>query len=237
MKVASKNNKILLKLVDVWKIYRMGEVNVPALSGVTFDIHKGDFVAITGPSGSGKSTIMNMVGCLDLPTKGDVFLDGENIQMFSESRLSQIRGQKIGFIFQQFNLIPTLTALENVMLPLEFLDLDSDYAKNKAQELLELVGLGDRIYHKPLQLSGGQMQRVSIARALAADPEIILADEPTGNLDTKSGQFIMDFFRKLHREDNKTIVIVTHDINLVRHTDKIVHLRDGIVEKIEHRGA
>jgi putative ABC transport system ATP-binding protein len=228
----------LLHLENVWKIYKMGEVDVPALRGITINVQKGDFIAITGPSGSGKSTIMNMVGCLDLPTKGDIFLDGENILQFSESKLAQIRGQKIGFVFQQFNLIPTLSAMENVMLPLEFQDTDTALAAEKSTELLGKVGLGDRIHHKPQQLSGGQMQRVAIARALAVDPEIILADEPTGNLDTTSGKYIMDFFKRLHDEQGKTIIIVTHDLNLVKYADKIVYLKDGLVEKTEiRRGA
>ncbi|NTV23662.1 MAG: ABC transporter ATP-binding protein [Nanoarchaeota archaeon] len=216
----------------------MGEVDVPALQGVTFQVEKGDFMAITGPSGSGKSTIMNMVGCLDLPTKGDIFLNGESILSFGESRLAQIRGKKIGFVFQQFNLIPTLSAHENVMLPLEFQDVDDVTAFKKASDLLKMVGLAERMHHKPQQLSGGQMQRVAIARALSVDPEIILADEPTGNLDSKSGQFIMEFLKKLHDDENKTIIIVTHDMNLVKFADKIVYLKDGIVERIEHkRGA
>jgi len=228
----------LISLKDVWKIYKMGEVDVPALKGINIEINKGEFVAITGSSGSGKSTIMNLVGCLDLPTSGEIYLDGENILQFRESRLAQIRGQKIGFVFQQFNLIPTLTAHENVMLPLEFQDADDTTASNKAVELLQLVGLGDRLHHKPQQLSGGQMQRVAIARALAVNPEIILADEPTGNLDTKTGQFIMEFLRKLHDDNNKTVIIVTHDLNLVKYADKIIFLRDGVVEKTENkRGA
>jgi len=224
----------IIKLKDVWKVYQMGEVTVPALSGINLEIKKGEFVAIAGPSGSGKSTMMNLVGCLDLPTKGTVYLDGEDIAKFDESRLAQTRGQKIGFVFQQFNLIPTLTALGNVMLPLEFQDTETSIAKKKASELLTLVGLGDRQHHLPSQLSGGQMQRVAIARALAVDPEIILADEPTGNLDSKTGRFILDFFNKIHKKDGKTIIIITHDPHLVHYAERIVSLKDGKIEKITH---
>lgn len=225
----------LIELKDVWKVYQMGEVEVPALRGIDLKINKGEFVAIVGPSGSGKSTMMNLVGCLDLPTKGRIYLEKDNIASFGESKLAHIRGQKIGFIFQQFNLIPTLTALENVMLPLAFQDVDDSSAEKKALELLKMVGLRDRVRHLPTQLSGGEMQRVSIARALAFDPEVILADEPTGNLDSKTGRFIMDFLGKIHGNDSKTIIMVTHDIHLSKSAEKIVHLKDGKVEKIEFR--
>jgi len=226
-------NKTIIELKDVWKIYQMGQVEVPALRGVDLKISKGEFVAIVGPSGSGKSTLMNLVGCLDLPTKGGVYLDNSDIAHFGESKLAQIRGQKIGFVFQQFNLIPNLTALENVMLPLAFQGVDDSSAKKKALELLNLVGLGDRTRHLPTQLSGGEMQRVSIARALANDPEVILADEPTGNLDSTTGRFIMDFLGKIHKGNSKTIIMVTHDLNLSKAAEKVVHIKDGKVEKIE----
>jgi putative ABC transport system ATP-binding protein len=228
--------KKIIELKNVWKIYRMGEVEVPALRGIDLEIRKGEFLAIAGPSGSGKSTMMNLVGCLDLPTKGNIFLDGNNIAGFRESRLSQTRGQKIGFVFQQFNLIPTLTALENVMLPLEFQNMDASSARKRALELLGLVGLKDRVRHLPTQLSGGQMQRVAIARALAADPEIILADEPTGNLDSETGKFIMGLLGKIHEEEAKTIIMVTHDLRLATRAKSIVYLKDGMIERIEHRG-
>jgi len=228
----------VIKLRDVWKVYHMGEVEVPALRGVDLEIKKGEFIAITGASGSGKSTVMNLVGCLDLPSRGELFLENKDVARFGESQLAQIRGQKIGFVFQQFNLIPTLTALGNVMLPLEFQDVDTATAKKKASELLTLVGLGDRMHHLPSQLSGGQMQRVAIARALAVDPEIILADEPTGNLDSKTGRFIMDFLSKIHKEKGKTIIIVTHDLELAKYAERIVHLKDGQLQKITYkRGA
>lgn len=224
----------IIKLKNVSKIYQMGDVQVPALRGIDLEVQKGEFLAIAGASGSGKSTIMNLIGCLDLPSKGNIFLDGNDIAKFRESRLAQIRGQKIGFVFQQFNLIPTLTALENVMLPLEFQDVDSSTAKKKALELLKLVGLEDRVTHLPSQLSGGQQQRVAISRALAVSPEIILADEPTGNLDSKTGKFIMNFLAKIHGDDSKTIIIVTHDLHLVKHAERVIHLKDGQVERIDY---
>jgi putative ABC transport system ATP-binding protein len=223
----------IIKLNDVWKIYKMGEVEVPALRGIDLEVRKREFLAIAGASGSGKSTMMNLVGCLDVPTKGQISLDNENIASLSESRLAQTRGQKIGFIFQQFNLIPTLNALENVMLPLAFQDVDDSKAKERSSKLLKMVGLGDRMYHLPTQLSGGQMQRVAIARSLSVNPEIILADEPTGNLDSKTGRFIMGFLRKMHENDGKTIIMVTHDLHLVRFADRVVHLKDGEIKRIE----
>ena len=227
-------NKSIIDLQDVWKIYQMGEVQVQALRGVDLRVTQGEFLAIAGPSGSGKSTIMNLVGCLDLPSRGDIFLDGENIAGFRESRLAQARGKKIGFVFQQFNLIPTLSALENVALPLEFQDTDAPEAEKRARKLLELVGLEDRVSHLPSQLSGGQMQRVAIARALSVNPEIILADEPTGNLDSKTGSFIMGFLGDIHKKEHKTIIMVTHDLNLVRYADRVVYIKDGMIERTEH---
>ena len=224
----------ILHLENVWKIYQMGEIEVPALKGIDLEIKKGEFLAIVGASGSGKSTMMNLVGCLDLPSKGQILLDNYDIAEFGESKLAQTRGQKIGFVFQQFNLIPTLTAVENVMLPLEFQDVDTPIAKKKALELLNLVGLGDRVHHLPSQLSGGQMQRVAIARALSVNPEIILADEPTGNLDSKTGQFMMDFLSKIQNDEGKTIIIVTHDLNLVKNAERVIYLKDGKIERIEH---
>jgi putative ABC transport system ATP-binding protein len=224
----------IIRLDDVWKIYKMGEVYVHALRGIDLNVKRGEFLAIAGPSGSGKSTIMNLVGCLDLPSKGDIYLDGENIAGFRESRLAQARGKKIGFVFQQFNLLPTLSAIENVMLPLEFQDADSDDAEKRARKLLTLVGLGDRIDHLPSQLSGGQMQRVAIARSLSVNPEIILADEPTGNLDSKTGKFIMDFLGEIHVREKKTIIMVTHDLNLVSYADRVIYLKDGMVERVDH---
>jgi putative ABC transport system ATP-binding protein len=224
-----KNQNALIKLENVWKIYNMGEVEVEALRGINITINQGDFVSIVGSSGSGKSTVMNLVGCLDLPSKGSIFLDDKDISHLSESDLAQIRGQKIGFIFQQFNLIQNLTALENVMLPLEFQDISTAEAKRRATELLTLVGLGDRIHHKPSQLSGGQQQRVAIARSLSNDPEVILADEPTGNLDSRSGLEVMSLLENLWKKEGKTIIMVTHDLNLARHSRKVIKLKDGVV--------
>jgi putative ABC transport system ATP-binding protein len=226
----------IITLEDVWKVYRMGEVEVPALRGINLEISRGEFLAIAGASGSGKSTMMNLVGCLDVPTKGKIFLDKDNIADLGESRLANTRGKKIGFIFQQFNLIPTLNALENVMLPLGFQDVSDSKAEKISGRLLRMVGLGERMKHLPSQLSGGQMQRVAIARSLALNPEIILADEPTGNLDSKTGSFIMDFLRKMHGNDGKTIIMVTHDLHLVKFADRVVHLKDGEIESIERKG-
>jgi putative ABC transport system ATP-binding protein len=224
----------VIQLEAVWKIYQMGDVQVQALSGIDLEIERGEFLAIAGASGSGKSTMMNLIGCLDLPSKGKISLNGTDIATLHESQLAQIRGKNIGFVFQQFNLIPTLTALENVMLPLEFQNVDSRKARETALELLKLVGLGDRVHHLPSQLSGGQQQRVAIARALAVDPDIILADEPTGNLDSKTGEFVMNLLADIHRKDTKTIILVTHDFYLVKRAERVVYLKDGKIERIEH---
>jgi len=227
----------VIKLDSVWKIYSMGKVQVPALRGIDLEIAKGEFVVITGPSGSGKSTMMNLVGCLDSPTKGKVYLDDKNTLSLRESRLAEIRGQKIGFVFQQFNLIPTLTALENVMLPMEFQELSTEKIEKRAKDLLELVGLGGRFNHKPNEMSGGEQQRVAIARALANNPEVVLADEPTGNLDSKTGQYIMDFLCQLHKKEGKTLVVITHDVSLIRYAKgiiRIIQLKDGKIEKEIH---
>lgn len=222
----------IIELNDVWKIYNLGKVKVEALRGFTLNIYKNEFVVIMGPSGSGKSTTVNMIGCLDTPTKGEIKLYSKNISKLTESELAQIRGKRIGFIFQKFNLLNSLTALENVMLPMTFHNLAISDRKRKAKELLEKVGLGDRVNHKPNELSGGQQQRVAIARALAVEPEIILADEPTGNLDSKSGHQIMEMLDQLYYE-GRTIVLVTHDSRYLEHGTKRVSLIDGKVEKEE----
>ncbi len=224
----------VIKLENVWKTYKMGEVKVHALQGINLEIKKGEFVAIEGPSGSGKSTAMNMVGALDIPSQGRILLDGKNISSFSESELSQIRGRKIGFIFQQFNLIPTLTALENVTLPMIFQDVNKEKRIEKATQLLKMMELGDRMHHRPTELSGGQQQRVAIARSLANDPEVILADEPTGNLDSKTGKNMIRFLEKLNKE-GKTIIIVTHDANISKHAHRIEFLKDGKIIKTKKR--
>jgi putative ABC transport system ATP-binding protein len=225
----------LIKLTDVWKIYRMGEVDFAALSGIDLEIYKGEFLVVLGPSGSGKSTLMNLLGCLDLPSKGAVFLDSKDISELDESELARIRGQMIGFIFQSFNLIPTLNTLENVLLPLEFQEEDSAKARKRGEYLLEIVGLSDKKQNLPSQLSGGQRQRVAIARSLAVNPPIILADEPTGNLDSKTGGYILEFLAKLHEKEGKTIIVVTHDMEIVKHATRVVYLRDGEIDKIEKR--
>ncbi|MBS3141779.1 ABC transporter ATP-binding protein [Candidatus Woesearchaeota archaeon] len=221
----------MITLEDVWKIYVMGHVEVAALQGVSLDVYQGEFVSIMGPSGSGKSTAVNMVGCLDIPTKGRILLDGKDISHLDESDLAQIRGKKIGFIFQQFNLLPTLTALENVSLPMIFQGIPADARAARAEQLLTIVQLKDRMNHRPSELSGGQQQRVAIARSLANDPEVILADEPTGNLDTHTGENVLDFLHELNRKHKKTIVMVTHDPHLAKRADRIILLKDGQVVK------
>ena len=231
MNKPTTSNGPILRLESVWKIYKMGEVEVNALRGVSLIINQGDFVAITGASGSGKSTMMNLVGCLDLPTKGSIYLDNKDISELEESDLAQIRGQKIGFIFQQFHLIPTLTALENVMLPLEFQDIPTDTARKKSIEILNKVSLGDRTGHLPSQLSGGQQQRVAIARSLANNPDVVLADEPTGNLDSVAGANVIDMLQTLWKKEGKTIIMVTHDLNLAGHAKRVIQLKDGQIIK------
>ncbi|WP_445475477.1 ABC transporter ATP-binding protein [Methanococcoides methylutens] len=229
----NENEVPLIDLKDVWKIYQMGEIEFAALKGVDLHIKKGEFVVILGPSGSGKSTLMNQIGCLDTPTKGIVSLSGKDISSLDESELAQIRGRSIGFIFQQFNLIPTLNSLENVMLPLEFQEEDANVADKRARELLKIVGLEDKMQHLPSQLSGGQRQRVAIARSLSVNPDILLADEPTGALDSKTGNYILEFLNELHEDKNKTIIIVTHDNELVKYAEKVIYIKDGMIEKIE----
>ncbi len=230
-----KDKKSIIRLDNVWKIYQMGNVQVNALRGLNLKIKHGEFVAVMGPSGSGKSTAVNMIGCLDIPTRGRIYLEGKNISHMTESDLAQIRGKKIGFIFQQFNLIPTLNALENVMLPMTFQGIDAETRKKRATELLKMVGLGERLHHRPTELSGGQQQRVAIARALSNDPEVILADEPTGNLDTKTGKKVMEFLKKLHKQ-GKTIVMVTHEQTISKFAQRVEYLRDGVVIKTHHNG-
>jgi putative ABC transport system ATP-binding protein len=222
----------MIELKNVHKVYPMGEVSVPALRGINLTIHPGEFVAIMGPSGSGKSTLMHLLGCLDLPSDGVVQLDGKDITTLDEDTLAQIRGKKVGFVFQTFNLIPTLTAQENVELPLFFQGVPREKRRARAAELLRKVGLDGRLHHKPAQLSGGERQRVAIARALANDPEIILADEPTGNLDSESGKAILELLAQLHRE-GKTIILVTHNPEAAAYAQRIVRIRDGrLVEEV-----
>lgn len=220
---------IIIKLEDVWKIYKLGKVEVPALRGISLGFERGAFVSVVGPSGSGKSTFLNIIGLLDLPTKGRVFLEGKDISFLSENELAQIRGRKIGFVFQQFNLLPNLTAIENVMLPMAFLGARKEKREKGAVAILEKLGLRERVTHRPLELSGGEQQRVAIARALGNDPEVLVADEPTGNLDSKTGQKIMGIFRELHLRNQKTIIVVTHDPQIASYSDDVVNLKDGEV--------
>lgn len=215
-----------IELKHVTKHYLMGSNIVKALDGVDVKINKGDFVAIVGPSGSGKSTMMNLVGALDLPTKGEVYLDGQNIAHFEESNLAQIRGNKIGFVFQTFNLIPTLTTAENIALPMMFQKKSKEERLERAEKILKDIRLIHRKEHFSNELSGGERQRVAIGRALANDPEVILADEPTGNLDTKTGLEIMKLFSDLNKK-GKTIILVTHNLNLTKYATKVLKIRDG----------
>ena len=225
----------VIELKKVAKYYQMGDNLVKAVDGIDIKIEKGDFVAIMGPSGSGKSTTMNLVGSLDLASKGEIFLDNVDIEHLDESDLAQIRGRKIGFIFQSFNLIPNLTAKDNVSLPMLFQDTSKEERDHRAEKLLKLVELGDRMDHFPNQLSGGQQQRVAIARSLANDPEVILADEPTGNLDTKTGEIVMSFLEDLNRK-GKTIIVVTHSPELAeKHARTIYWMTDGKIAKVTRK--
>ncbi|MBN2421983.1 ABC transporter ATP-binding protein [Candidatus Woesearchaeota archaeon] len=228
-------NSVLIYLENVWKIYQMGEVEVPALRGVNVEIKKGDFVAIIGASGSGKSTMMNLIGCLDIPSKGRIFLKNKDITKLSESNLANLRGRTIGFIFQQYNLLQSMSAYANVLLPMEFLEYDDKTASEKTRKILEIVGLEKHMHHLPSQLSGGQQQRVSIARSLVTDPEVVLADEPTGNLDSRTGKEIMNIFLRLWKEEHKTIIMVTHDLKLAQYAHTIIELKDGQIIKINKK--
>ena len=218
----------MIRTENLTKVYWMGKVEVKALREVNLEIKNGEFIAIIGPSGSGKSTLLNMVGCLDKPTSGAVFIDGINTGKLSENGLAEIRREKIGFIFQQFNLIHTLNALENVALPMFFAGVGRETRIKRADELLAKVGLGDRMYHKPSELSGGQQQRVAIARALSNDPEVVIGDEPTGNVDTETGNAIMGILEGLNRE-GRTIIVVTHDAEIAAHAGRTKRMRDGRV--------
>ncbi|MGY4687383.1 ABC transporter ATP-binding protein [Petrotoga sp. DB-2] len=222
----------VMELKDVWKIYDIGEVKVEALRGVSFNVEDGEYVIIIGPSGSGKSTLLQILGCLDKPTKGQVYIENMEVSKMKDRELATVRNKKIGFVFQSFNLLPKLSALENVELPLIYAGVPQKKRREIAKEQLELVGLGNRLDHKPTQLSGGQQQRVAIARALANDPAFLLADEPTGNLDTKSGEEILQIFRKLN-DMGKTLVVVTHDMKMLDEGSKIIRLLDGRIQSIE----
>ena len=219
----------IIKLDKVWKIYDMGSSKIYANKDISLEIQKGEFVYVVGKSGSGKSTLLNMIGSLDYPSRGKIFLDNKNIADFSESDLAQLRGSKIGFVFQSFNLISSMTALENVMLPMTFQNKNNEEKIKRAKELLDMVDMGHRYNNLPGELSGGERQRVAVARSLANDPEVIIADEPTGNLDSKTGKIVMQMFEKINREDKKTIIIVTHDTDLVKRKShhKVYKISDG----------
>ena len=223
------SKKAVIQITDLTKIYQMGQTEVRALAGVSFDILENEYIAIMGPSGSGKSTLMNMIGCLDTPTSGDYILNGNNVSQMDDAELAEIRNKEIGFVFQTFNLLPRTSCLSNVELPLIYAGVKSSERKSRAQEVLSKVGLGDRVDHKPNELSGGQRQRVAIARALVNDPSIILADEPTGNLDSKTGEEIMQLFEELYRQGN-TIIVVTHENEIAEHARRVIRLRDGLIE-------
>lgn len=223
--------KSVIKLENVWKVYKMDEVEVPALRGLNLDVKEGEFLAVLGKSGSGKSTALNMIGCLDVPTRGKVYLDGKDISTLDEDELARVRGKKIGFVFQTFNLVPSLDALENVMLPMTFQGIEREKRIENAKKALEVVGLKERIYHRPSELSGGERQRVAIARALINNPEIILADEPTGNLDSKTGNEIINILVNLHKKYKRTVVMITHDKHIASYAERIAHLADGMIVK------
>ena len=216
----------VIDIRDITKVYQMGEVEVHALRGVSFTIKRGEVVSIMGPSGSGKSTLMNMIGCLDRPTAGEYYLDGELISTRTDDQLAVIRNKKVGFVFQSFNLLPRVSSLANVELPLRYAGVTSG-RRDIARRTLEAVGLGDRVNHRPTELSGGQQQRVAVARAIVNDPSIIMADEPTGNLDSKVGQEIMDLLLSLNKDRGTTLIIVTHDANIAKQTGRIIRLIDG----------
>jgi putative ABC transport system ATP-binding protein len=229
---AAAGNGTLIHAEDLWRTYVMGAEEIHALHGVSFDVRPNEYVAIMGPSGSGKSTLMNLIGCLDTPTRGTYVLRGKVVSEMNDDELAAIRNREIGFVFQTFNLLPRATALHNVELPLVYAGIPKDERIAQARKALEMVDLGDRVEHRPNELSGGQRQRVALARALVMGPSILLADEPTGNLDTHTGEEIMKLFKKLHRDGN-TIIVVTHEREIAEHAQRIIHIRDGQIESDE----
>ncbi len=222
----------MLELKKITRIYRMGKVAVKALRGISFQVRMGEFIAIIGPSGSGKSTLMHIIGCLDHPTEGSFIMEGEDVSKVNDNRLAEIRNKRVGFVFQQYNLLSRTNILHNVEVPLIYARVKAKVRKKLARQVLEDLGLGDRLNHRPNEISGGEMQRVTIARALVNNPLIILADEPTGNLDTKTGEEIMKIFDRLHQQGH-TIIMVTHEAEVARHARRIIYLRDGLIEKDE----
>lgn len=226
------SNRPIIQIKDLTRFYQMGETEVRALNGVTFDVLENEYIAIMGPSGSGKSTLMNMIGCLDTPTGGEYILNNNRVSQMDDAELAEVRNREIGFVFQTFNLLPRTTCLANVELPLIYAGVKASERKERASEVLSKVGLGDRLDHKPNELSGGQRQRVAIARALVNSPSILLADEPTGNLDTKTGDEIMLLFEELYKAGN-TIILVTHENEIAEYSRRIVRLRDGVIESDE----
>ena len=222
--------KAIVKVQGVKKAYRMGKVIVPALRGVSFEVREGEFLAVLGPSGSGKSTLLHLIGCLDRPDEGKIIVDGADVLKLSDEELAELRLRKIGFVFQFFNLLPRLTAIKNVELPLIIAGVPEKEARERAKEMLRLVGLEARVSHRPIELSGGEQQRVAIARALINNPKIVLADEPTGNLDTKSGWEIVQLMKRLNEERGQTFIVVTHDPHIAETADRILYLKDGLIE-------
>jgi putative ABC transport system ATP-binding protein len=225
----------IVRTRDVTKVYKMGKVEVHALRGVNLEIRAGEYISIMGPSGSGKSTLFNMIGGLDKPSDGKVYIEEVDVAQLDAYELAWLRCRKIGYIFQTFNIIPVMTALENVTLPMIFAGMTTDDSRDKGVDLLKRVGLGDRLSHKPFELSGGQQQRVAVARAMANDPTLILADEPTGNLDIKTGTEIIELLKKMNQEDGVTVISATHDHKMLSASDRIVWIRDGRVDRIEDR--